>query len=155
MVFCPRRHTPPDVEGATSTRRAPEKESPPREPVMGASPRRLAPLEVHKPIRNLSNADIAGSSPASQYFSTARCVNPVNPHYHYVTALYDAAPPPRFLRDSYDVSDIPGATPRRPIQREVRAVLNVDDVAGAKPTVHIKCERTRPAHVADLWAGSV
>ena len=63
---------------------------------------------------------------------TRRHVNPLEPDYPLPS--YEPAAPAeaKFIRDSFDVSDIDGAKPRPLRPRAVRNPLNIDDIDGAR-----------------------
>ena len=77
-----------------------------------ASPKILH-FPLNKPEYNLSNKDIEKSSPDIIQFKTKRNTNPLQPKYK-LSKLEDYPPEiPRFIRDSMDISDIPGTNPSK------------------------------------------
>jgi hypothetical protein len=65
---------------------------------------------------NLNTRDIEGAYPKKQDFSN-RITNPLEPVYKLPSCeILDKDPPPKFIRDNIDVSDIPG-TKSKPIYR--------------------------------------
>ncbi|KAJ0395635.1 hypothetical protein P43SY_003291 [Pythium insidiosum] len=118
--------------------------------IAGARPLLKDHVYVNKPHFH-EPSDIAGScskelhprhrsSPQPSGFRTNRVVNPMQPEYKLPS--FQAAPPliPKFLRDSYDVSDIAGtsfrpkiiANPRSPMRVSHATGLEQDDIAGAQ-----------------------
>lgn len=76
------------------------------------------PKKLNQPLNKayyyLRNDDVDGSRPCMNYFKTTRAPsNPLAPSYKL--AGYEELEPhvPKFLRDSYNISDIDGARPKR------------------------------------------
>ena len=78
---------------------------------------RSNPKNIHyhlkKPEYNLSNRDIEKSYPSAVIFKTKRVTNPLEPKYKFSEA--ESYPPekPKFIRDSIDIKDIEGSSPRK------------------------------------------
>jgi len=70
-------------------------------------------FELNKPEYNLTNKDIAGTSPKYEKFSSKRTPhNPLEPNYKlqkYEKLPYDN---PKFIRDTLNTKDIPGSSPK-------------------------------------------
>ncbi len=79
-----------------------------------SSPKIMIPDESNKPNYNLSNRDIEGTLPRGHHcFTTSRHCNPLNPVYPLPSAGIKYPPEvPKFLRDTLNVRDIPGASSR-------------------------------------------
>ena len=75
------------------------------------SPKKIIPDKTNKPNYNLSNRDIEGTLPRGHHvFSTSRHCDPLNPVYPLPSAGIKFPPEvPKFLRNTLDVRDIPGA----------------------------------------------
>lgn len=59
---------------------------------------------------NLKIDDIAGTRTRLHCFATSpRLTNPVDPHYQLPRCQLPDAPAPRFIRNTLDISDIPGS----------------------------------------------
>lgn len=73
-----------------------------------------SPKIIHYPLKkpeyNLSNKDIEKSSPSAVHFKSKRNTNPLEPKYKLAKA--EPYPPftSKFIRDSIDIKDIPGAS---------------------------------------------
>ena len=79
------------------------------------SPKKLIPEITNKPNYNLSNRDIEGTLPRGHHvFQTSRHCNPLNPVYPLPSCGAKFPPEiPKFLRNTLDVRDIPGATAKK------------------------------------------
>ncbi|KAF1780077.1 hypothetical protein JG687_00012202 [Phytophthora cactorum] len=95
-------------------------------------------MELHPKNRHAGSEDrfkqlpIEGTTSRPAGFRTERFVNPLEPSYKLPS--FTKAPPiePKFLRDSYNVSDIDGTSIKvRDIQHP-RDGLKLDDIAGAQ-----------------------
>ena len=77
------------------------------------SPKKIIPEKTNKPNYILSNRDIEGSLPRGHHcFTTSRHCDPLNPVYPLPSAGIRFPPEvPKFLRNTLDVRDIPGASP--------------------------------------------
>ena len=73
---------------------------------------------------NLTNRDIEKSYPSAVHFKTKRVTNPLQPKYKFFEG--EDYPPeiPRFIRDSIDIKDIPGACPKKRIFTMRRESMN-------------------------------
>jgi hypothetical protein len=92
---------------------------------------------LNKPEYNLSNKDIEKSSPNAVQFKTLRKVNPLQPKYN-LSKLEDYPPEiPRFIRDSIDISDIPGANPKKQNFIKIKENLSekLNNIEGSKPRI--------------------
>ena len=83
--------------------------------IESTSPKKLIPEKTNKPNYNLSNRDIEGTLPRGHHvFHTSRHCNPLNPVYPLPSCGAKFPPEvPKFLRDTLDVRDIPGATAKK------------------------------------------
>lgn len=123
--------------------------------IEGAQAPHLIP-EVIDPVRRpnnriLSNSDIEYSQPRPKTFKTTRSTNPLCPDYRISDAEDRPVTPPKFIRDSFNVSDIEG-TKAKPLYRRQheRDPLAVSDIPGT--TVGWKPEfkrRTSPSKALD------
>lgn len=106
--------------------------------IPGTKPKRsmmsAAEQRRNAPDFTLKVDDIEGAQPRRAEFITTRCVNPLNPAYALPTCKVIPPPEPKFLRDSYDVSDIPGtkSTLGRSSRFHPRDSHSVDDIIGAQ-----------------------
>ena len=85
-----------------------------KEDIENASPKKMIPEKTNKPNYILSNRDIEGTLPRGHHcFATSRHCDPLNPVYPLPSAGIKFPPEvPKFLRNTLDVRDIPGATPK-------------------------------------------
>ena len=86
-----------------------------KEDIEKTSPKQIIPDKINKPNFNLSNKDIEGTEPRGHHcFSTNRHVDPLNPKYPLPSCPDKyPLPIPVFLRNTLDISDIPGATVKK------------------------------------------
>ncbi|GBG25179.1 Hypothetical Protein FCC1311_013962 [Hondaea fermentalgiana] len=125
-----------DIEGAAPAQRWTRWEKPnlfTTRDIEGAQPKKLHVKRNNKPDSS-STADIDDAKPRIKVFRTKRVVNPLNPEYELPQAKLAPMQEPRFLRDSMDVSDLPGARPktyggRRPGHEQ--DALRTTDIPGA------------------------
>ena len=77
-----------------------------------ATPKKMIPEKTNKPNYNLNNRDIEGTLPRGHHcFTTSRHCDPLNPVYPLPSAGVKFPPEvPKFLRNTLDIRDIPGAT---------------------------------------------
>ena len=77
-----------------------------------SSPKKVIPEKSNKPNYNLSNRDIEGTLPRGHHcFATSRHCDPLNPVYPLPSSGIRYPPEiPKFLRDTLNVRDIPGAS---------------------------------------------
>ena len=85
-----------------------------KEDIEKASPKKMIPEKTNKPNYILNNRDIEGTLPRGHHcFATSRHCDPLNPVYPLPSAGIRFPPEvPKFLRNTLDVRDIPGATPK-------------------------------------------
>ena len=85
-----------------------------KEDIENASPKKMIPEKTNKPNYILNNRDIEGTLPRGHHcFATSRHCDPLNPVYPLPSAGIRFPPEvPKFLRNTLDVRDIPGATPK-------------------------------------------
>ena len=76
-----------------------------------STPKKIIPEQSNKPNYILSNRDIEGSLPRGHHvFKTSRHCDPLNPVYPLPSAGVKFPPEvPKFLRNTLDIRDIPGA----------------------------------------------
>lgn len=98
-------------------------------------PTRLHPETTNRPELCLNTKDVPGASPANARFSDLeRGTNPLQPQYVLPGHSERPQPPdaPRFIRDSFDVSDIQGTSSSTfQSSREGFTTLHADDIDGA------------------------
>ena len=84
------------------------------EDIEKASPKKIIPDKSNKPNYILSNRDIEGSLPRGHHvFKTTRHCDPLNPVYPLPSSGVKFPPEiPKFLRNTLDIRDIPGAVPK-------------------------------------------
>ncbi|KAG7390404.1 hypothetical protein PHYPSEUDO_007927 [Phytophthora pseudosyringae] len=75
---------------------------------------------------------IEGSTSQPAGFRTDRVVNPLEPKYTLPSFTQAPPPEPKFLRDSYNVSDIAGTSMKTREIQHPRDGLKLDDIAGAQ-----------------------
>jgi hypothetical protein len=91
---------------------------------------------LNKPCTINKVDDIDGARPSRRTFRTNRHVNPMDPVYQLPSTKERAITPPRFLRDSMDVSDIGGTKPRESRGGDrPNLSLDVSDIPGARHRV--------------------
>ena len=73
---------------------------------------------------NLTNRDIEKSYPSAVHFKTKRVTNPLQPKYKFFEGEDYPPEVPRFIRDSIDIKDIPGASPKKRIFTMRRESMN-------------------------------
>ena len=85
------------------------------EDIEKSSPTNLIADLINKPILNLNNRDIEGTIPRGHHcFKSTRHTNPLNPEYPLPSCgIKYPLEKPKFLRDTLDIRDIPGATKNR------------------------------------------
>jgi hypothetical protein len=67
---------------------------------------KLLHLQINKPEYNLSNKDIQGSSPKSQFWTTRKPFNPLEPQYNLPQVENVPLPEPKFIRDNIQINVI-------------------------------------------------
>lgn len=91
---------------------------------------------MSKPEYNLSNSDIEKSKPQMLKFVTTRPPsNPLDPVYKLAHVEYVKPDPPKFIRDSIDISDVEGARPKFVRELKTRATNSISDIDGSNPKV--------------------
>ena len=77
-----------------------------------STPKNLIPDKTNRPNFNLNNKDIEGTLPRGHHcFKTSRHCDPLNPEYPLPsTGVRFPLEIPKFMRNTLDVSDIPGTT---------------------------------------------
>jgi len=121
--------------------------------IAGASPQVLIPKRVggsssngdslsRRPNnRHLSNDDIEGSKPLRNKLRIKRNINPLEPTYHLPTVKERPVTPPKFVRDTLDVSDIRAQEPTM----EYRVKLNLSKPARQSHFDYSDVKGTTPA----------
>jgi hypothetical protein len=101
-----------------------------REQVSGAAPKASYAKRFGNKPNSFCVHDIEGARPRTNMFRTSRVVDPLAPEYplpSFEEAPYEI---PRFIRDSFNVSDIEGTAPRQPRQMQTRNSHCVADIEG-------------------------
>lgn len=100
---------------------------------------RSSPAALHiglnKPQANLNIRDIEGTSPKCVQFTTNRFGhNPLSPVYELPKVETRAITPPKYIRDTLDISDIPGARAKKDWRGEAKTkpTNKIDDIPGTK-----------------------
>ena len=109
------------------------------EDIEKSSPKPIIPETTNKPNFNLSNKDIEGTQPIGHHcFPTNRHINPLNPKYP-LPSCPEKFPPevPKFLRNTLDVRDIPGATTKKNLVNVSETEHNYMDVYRSNRDDHI------------------
>ncbi len=99
---------------------------------------KLLHLQINKPEYNLSNKDIQGSSPKSQFWTTRKPFNPLEPNYNLPQVENVPLPEPKFIRDNiqinvfanFNIKDIEGTHPKKFIVWNKRDMMNIKDIEG-------------------------
>uniref|UniRef100_K3WP16 Uncharacterized protein n=1 Tax=Globisporangium ultimum (strain ATCC 200006 / CBS 805.95 / DAOM BR144) TaxID=431595 RepID=K3WP16_GLOUD len=94
--------------------------------------------ELHPQNRRIGDDDrfkqlpIEGSTSRPSGFKTNRVCNPLSPEYKLPS--FQSAPPlvPKFLRDSYSVTDIQGTSSKKKIVDHPRDAMKLDDIPGSQ-----------------------
>lgn len=97
-----------------------------------AAPKPLHP-SLNKPEFNLKTSDICISHSKSGHFKSTRQTDPLNPIYNLPSFEIRPVTPPKFIRDSINIQDIPGAKPEKYFKWQSRDVITVNDIEGARP----------------------
>ena len=82
--------------------------------------------------------DIEGAYPKCVSFTSSRIgSNPLNPVYPLPKVEMRPITPPKFIRDQMNISDIPGAKPKRDWINEAKTkeTNKIDDIPGTKARV--------------------
>jgi hypothetical protein len=88
---------------------------------------------LNKPEFNLKTSDIEKAQSSLGHFKSTRMTNPLNPIYKLPSFEVRPITPPKFVRDSIQVSDISGAKPEKYFKYASRDNINVRDIEGARP----------------------
>ena len=91
-------------------------------------------FKINKPPYNLSNQDIEKSSPSINYFKTKRITNPLQPKYNLPELEPYPLDIPKFIRDSMDIKDISGASPKKRFDKEIHSE-KLNNIDGSHPRV--------------------
>lgn len=97
-----------------------------------AAPKPLHPT-LNKPEFNLKTSDICISHSKSSQFKSNRQTDPLNPVYKLPSFEVRPVTPPKFVRDSINIHDIPGAKPDKYFKWQSRDIISVNDIEGARP----------------------
>ena len=102
-----------------------------------ASPKSRYSKKINKPQYNLSNQDIEKSSPSINYFKTKRIINPLQPKYNLPELESYPLDIPKFIKDSIDIKDIPGASPKRRFDNSKKEMHTeiLNNIDGSHPRV--------------------
>lgn len=134
-----------------------------KEEIEGSRPQ---PSKHHKFLNKPDSfqvRDIEGAKAKKSHFRTTRCVNPLHPEYELPSSEPIVYEEPRFIRDSFDVSDIEGTKTRVAREYETRNSYDVSDIEGTSaswaPWHKIMIQKVRakygsnkidPLHVRDI-----
>ena len=93
--------------------------------------------KLNKPEFNLTNKDIEKSSPSVSHFKTNRVTNPLQPKYKFPEVTPHPIEIPKFIRDSIDIKDISGASPKKRINNLKKESLTekLNSIEGSHPLV--------------------
>ena len=93
--------------------------------------------KLNKPEFNLTNKDIEKSSPSVSHFKTNRVTNPLQPKYKFPEVAPHQIEIPKFIRDSIDIKDISGASPKKRINNLKKESLTekLNSIEGSHPLV--------------------
>ena len=100
--------------------------------IAGAKPFLKSYQYTNKPDFTNSTTGISKSSPHLQNLQTNRHVNPLVPEYKLPTSQERPYTPPKFIRNSMDMSDIKGTTPSSLYRNMLRNTLDVSDISTAR-----------------------
>jgi len=137
-----------DIDGATPKRRWKVEHGRPnlmtRRDIDGAEPMRLhvgkmrgSQIDINTTVNEID------AKPRMKMFRTKRVVNPLDPVYDLPKAEFAPIQEPRFLRNSFDVSDIERAQPRKFVLKPEHNPLDVSDIHGATAETSFILERRR------------
>ncbi|GBG34629.1 Hypothetical Protein FCC1311_108512 [Hondaea fermentalgiana] len=101
-----------------------------KEDIEGSRPKPSKHTQVFNKPDLFNVRDIEGAKAKKSHFRTTRRVNPLDPEYKlpsFEPIVYET---PRFIRDSFDVSDIEGTKSRVPRTFETRNSHDVSDIEG-------------------------
>ena len=109
---------------------------------------------LNKVETNLNNDDIAGSKPRCVKFTTTRePSNPLTPVYKLQSFQYVPPPPPKFIRDNIEHSDIEGSKTKQPKIIAQRDGISVCDIEGAQSKkVHERKQMYDYISYSDVYA---
>ena len=101
-----------------------------------ANPKKMF-IKLKKPEYNLSNKDIEKSSPSVYHLKTKRVTNPLQPKYKFPESEQNPLENPKFIRDSIDVKDISGASPKKKIFFKKKETISekLRSIEGAGPSI--------------------
>lgn len=135
-----------DIEGAAPALRWTRWEKPDlftTSDIEGAQPKKLHAKMINRP-ESLSTAGVSDAKPRTKVFRTQRVVDPLNPEYKLPQAKLAPLEEPKFLRDTLDVSDLPGARPKTHKARQnVRDQLDISDIPGATQETSFLFEKSQ------------
>ena len=101
--------------------------------IHGTASKRLHPTNPNKTIGlNLTNDDIEGTKPQVYTFKTGRDSDPLNPAYKVPSCKIEAAPTPKYMRETNQLTDIAGTTSRPLYQYAMRNNHEVNDIEGTQ-----------------------
>lgn len=100
--------------------------------ISGAKPFLKSYQYTNKTDYSNNTTGIEKASPQSRNLQTARIVNPLTPEYKLPSFSTRSYTPPKFLRDSLDISDIKGSAPSSSQRNLLRNTLDVADISNAK-----------------------
>ncbi|PRW34038.1 hypothetical protein C2E21_7385 [Chlorella sorokiniana] len=136
-------------------------------PDPGMQPKRYTHQRARGPtdLHLSAPAAITGATPGAARTDRprprAQPLNPLEPAYPWYPERQEAAPPPKFVRDTLDITDIAGAKASPPAQppRGLPSTMRADDIEGTRPGWRphtLFAEQPRdPLHVADICPGPV
>ena len=100
--------------------------------IAGAKPFLKSYQYTNKPDFTNSTAGIDKSTPHAKNLQTNRQINPLVPEYKLPTSQNRPYTPPRFIRNSMDMSDIAGTTPSTIQRNLLRNTLDVSDISNVR-----------------------
>jgi hypothetical protein len=92
-------------------------------------------IALNKPEANLNIRDIEGTSPKCVQFTTNRFGhNPLSPTYNLAKVETRPITPPKFIRDTLNIEDIPGARAKKDWHdmAKTKTTNKIDDIPGTK-----------------------
>ena len=102
--------------------------------IEGAKPFQRSYQYTNKLSYSNSTTGIEKSAPSSTEFLTNRITNPLNPEYKLPTHISKPITPPKFIKDTLDISDIKVTTSKPLYKKMIRDSLNVSDISFRRST---------------------
>jgi hypothetical protein len=96
--------------------------------IAGAKPCLKSYQFLNKPCYINSTQGIDKSTPHIPDLNSSRQVNPLSPNYKLPSYVPRPVTPPKYIRDSMNITDIAGATPKNSVKQSSRNSLDISDI---------------------------